>query len=100
MGKITLTDEMGGVAHMTIADVKQSNGVIHVIDKVLCPRCSPGPFRHQKGQRHLRSPAFSVFVVERLPDYMFGRTAMSRTSLSSPVIGLTSLAAPVSRLTV
>jgi len=47
MGKITLTDEMGGVAHMTIANVKQSNGVIHVIDKVLCPRCSPGPFRHQ-----------------------------------------------------
>ncbi|TZG32430.1 fasciclin domain-containing protein [Agrobacterium sp. B1(2019)] len=36
-GKITLTDEMGGVAHVTIADVKQSNGVIHVIDKVLLP---------------------------------------------------------------
>ncbi|WP_313608898.1 fasciclin domain-containing protein [Rhizobium sp.] len=38
MGKITLTDEMGGVAHVTIADVKQSNGVIHVIDKVLLPK--------------------------------------------------------------
>ncbi|KQY17976.1 fasciclin [Rhizobium sp. Root73] len=37
-GKITLTDEMGGVAHVTIADVKQSNGVIHVIDKVLLPK--------------------------------------------------------------
>ncbi len=36
-GKITLTDETGGVAHVTIADVKQSNGVIHVIDKVLLP---------------------------------------------------------------
>jgi uncharacterized surface protein with fasciclin (FAS1) repeats len=36
-GKITLTDEMGGTAHITIADVKQSNGVIHVIDKVLLP---------------------------------------------------------------
>ncbi len=35
--KITLTDETGGVAHVTIADVKQSNGVIHVIDKVLLP---------------------------------------------------------------
>lgn len=33
--KITLTDEKGGVATVTIADVKQSNGVIHVIDKVL-----------------------------------------------------------------
>lgn len=38
MGKITLTDEMGGVAHVTIADVKQSNGVIHVIDAVLLPK--------------------------------------------------------------
>ncbi|SOC91830.1 Uncaracterized surface protein containing fasciclin (FAS1) repeats [Rhizobium sp. AN5] len=38
MGKITLTDEGGGVAHVTIADVKQSNGVIHVIDKVLLPK--------------------------------------------------------------
>ena len=38
MGKITLTDENGGVATVTIADVKQSNGVIHVIDKVLLPK--------------------------------------------------------------
>ncbi len=38
MGKITLTDENGNVAHVTIADVKQSNGVIHVIDKVLLPK--------------------------------------------------------------
>nr|WP_221096194.1 fasciclin domain-containing protein [Rhizobium bangladeshense] len=38
MGKITLTDENGDVAHVTIADVKQSNGVIHVVDKVLLPR--------------------------------------------------------------
>lgn len=35
--KITLTDETGGVATVTIADVRQSNGVIHVIDKVLLP---------------------------------------------------------------
>ncbi len=35
--KITLTDETGGVATVTIANVKQSNGVIHVIDKVLLP---------------------------------------------------------------
>lgn len=36
--KITLTDENGGIATVTIADVKQSNGVIHVIDKVLLPK--------------------------------------------------------------
>jgi len=37
-GKVVITDENGGVAHVTIADVKQSNGVIHVIDKVLLPK--------------------------------------------------------------
>ncbi len=37
-GMLTLTDEMGGVAKVTIADVKQSNGVIHVIDHVLLPK--------------------------------------------------------------
>lgn len=37
-GKITVTDETGGVANVTIADVEQSNGVIHVIDKVLLPK--------------------------------------------------------------
>jgi len=34
-GKVTVTDEKGGVATVTIADVYQSNGVIHVVDKVL-----------------------------------------------------------------
>ena len=37
-GKVTVTDENGNVAHVTIADVEQSNGVIHVIDKVLLPK--------------------------------------------------------------
>jgi uncharacterized surface protein with fasciclin (FAS1) repeats len=36
--KVTITDEAGGVANVTIADVVQSNGVIHVIDKVLLPK--------------------------------------------------------------
>ena len=36
--KVTITDETGGVANVTIADVIQSNGVIHVIDKVLLPK--------------------------------------------------------------
>ena len=36
-GEITLTDERGRNATVTIADVKQSNGVIHVIDTVLLP---------------------------------------------------------------
>jgi uncharacterized surface protein with fasciclin (FAS1) repeats len=36
--KITLTDENGDVATVTIADVQQSNGVIHVIDTVMLPK--------------------------------------------------------------
>ena len=35
---ITLTDENGTKATVTIADVKQSNGVIHVIDAVMTPK--------------------------------------------------------------
>ncbi|MAM63043.1 fasciclin domain-containing protein [Maritimibacter sp. UBA3975] len=34
---IMIEDENGNVANVTIADVKQSNGVIHVIDTVLLP---------------------------------------------------------------
>lgn len=37
-GKIMLKDEQGDVATVTIADVKQSNGVIHVVDTVLLPK--------------------------------------------------------------
>src|SRR6266540_796193 len=37
-GKVMLKDENGTVANVTIADVRQSNGVIHVIDKVLLPK--------------------------------------------------------------
>jgi uncharacterized surface protein with fasciclin (FAS1) repeats len=36
-GKIGIEDGMGNVATVTIEDVKQSNGVIHVIDTVLLP---------------------------------------------------------------
>lgn len=35
--KVMLTDAKGGVATVTIANVFQSNGVIHVIDHVLLP---------------------------------------------------------------
>lgn len=36
--KIAIKDENGGVAYVTIKDVNQSNGVIHVIDHVLLPK--------------------------------------------------------------
>ncbi|MDE3238081.1 MAG: fasciclin domain-containing protein, partial [Paracoccaceae bacterium] len=36
-GKLEIMDGKGDVATVTIADVMQSNGVIHVIDTVLLP---------------------------------------------------------------
>lgn len=35
---VVLTDEKGGKSTVTIADVMQSNGVIHVVDTVLMPK--------------------------------------------------------------
>lgn len=36
-GRLTITDAKGDTAAVTVADVLQSNGVIHVIDTVLLP---------------------------------------------------------------
>ena len=37
-GEVVFTDEKGNDATVTIADVEQSNGVIHVVDAVLLPQ--------------------------------------------------------------
>ena len=37
-GGITLTDAKGGKANVTTANVRQSNGIVHVIDTVLMPQ--------------------------------------------------------------
>lgn len=37
-GKLISKDEKGGTSTVTIADVYQKNGVIHVIDTVLMPK--------------------------------------------------------------
>ncbi|MGZ5135943.1 MAG: fasciclin domain-containing protein [Flavitalea sp.] len=37
-GKVMLMDEKGGMATVTIKDVYQSNGVIHVVDHVVLPK--------------------------------------------------------------
>lgn len=36
--KVKLTDESGNSAFVTVADLKGSNGVVHVIDSVLLPK--------------------------------------------------------------
>ncbi len=38
MHNITITDETGATANISTYDVYQSNGVIHVIDRVLMPK--------------------------------------------------------------
>ncbi len=37
-GKVFITDENGNSSQVTIADVNQSNGVIHVVDAVVLPK--------------------------------------------------------------
>ena len=37
-GRVYIVDESGGIARVTITDVNQSNGVIHVVNKVLLPK--------------------------------------------------------------
>jgi uncharacterized surface protein with fasciclin (FAS1) repeats len=37
-GNLAVFDESGNVYEVTIADVTQSNGVIHVVDGVLLPQ--------------------------------------------------------------
>lgn len=37
-GALVVMDEKGQTAHVTTADVYQSNGVIHVVDTVLMPK--------------------------------------------------------------
>jgi uncharacterized surface protein with fasciclin (FAS1) repeats len=36
--ELVLTDEKGGMSRVTIANVRQSNGVIHVVDTVVLPK--------------------------------------------------------------
>jgi uncharacterized surface protein with fasciclin (FAS1) repeats len=37
-GKVVITDEKGGMATVVAADLKGSNGVVHVIDSVVLPK--------------------------------------------------------------
>jgi uncharacterized surface protein with fasciclin (FAS1) repeats len=49
--KLVLTDAKGGKSTVTIANVYQSNGIIHVVDTVLMP--SPGSDPYLVGRRRL-----------------------------------------------
>ena len=49
-GKLTVTDAKGDVANVTIADVLQSNGVIHVIEPCCCRDRLPLPLPAVRGE--------------------------------------------------
>jgi uncharacterized surface protein with fasciclin (FAS1) repeats len=41
-GAVALHDELGGVGYVTQTDVRQSNGIVHVINGVLIPQPETG----------------------------------------------------------
>jgi uncharacterized surface protein with fasciclin (FAS1) repeats len=43
---IALKDENGGVANISTYDVYQANGVIHVLDAVVLPKCKRKAYQH------------------------------------------------------
>ena len=53
-GMIMLTDAKGGMSHITIADVAQSNGVIHVVDHVSLPAG-----KSMDGKKHMSKADFN-----------------------------------------
>ena len=64
-GKLTVTDAKGDVAQVTIADVLQSNGVIHVIDTVLLPISEMLLFRRQRCGRVPHCAAGGAGVIAK-----------------------------------
>lgn len=88
-GKVMVTDENGGTATVTTADVYQSNGVIHVVDKVLLPKPgastaraplmqSPGMMEQaQTSGAGSRGEALAQLRVDGRRGMMGGNTAMS-----------------------
>jgi hypothetical protein len=71
-----LTEEKGGMATVTIANVYQSNGNIHVIDAVLLP--NEGPTQHViRGIGQLEKLIRPCGVISRLicyPAWVIPRT--------------------------
>lgn len=52
-GKIMLTDESGASATVAIADVRSSNGILHVVDKVLIQRGFPGTLYRGRSEQSM-----------------------------------------------
>ncbi|HEY0175767.1 MAG TPA: fasciclin domain-containing protein [Pedobacter sp.] len=65
--KLVLTDEKGGMTTVTIANVMQKNGVIHVIDTVL----TPNEFQRITCLNIKYSPSSCVFLLSEF--FVFNR---------------------------
>ena len=76
---LILTDEKGGWAKVTIADVYQSNGVIYVIDTVLMPQVdrssraasSARGGRQRRGSLAIKRRTSTDGVAEKLSNIPF-----------------------------
>ena len=55
-GAIWLKDEKGGMSMVTIANVLQSNGVIHVVDTVVMPASDRARLRDNSGATEVGHP--------------------------------------------
>lgn len=76
---VTITDEMGGTATVTVADVKQSNGVIHVVNAVLLPGADDAMEEDSMGADAMKEDA----MMEK-EDSMMKEDAMA---MENPMVG-------------
>lgn len=73
---ITLTDEQGNVATVTIADVRQSNGVIHVIDTVMLPAAEGEAMSDDMGDQAMADDMSEDAMADAGDNPMVGGAAM------------------------
>lgn len=73
---ITLTDEQGNVATVTIADVRQSNGVIHVIDTVMLPAAEDEAMSDDMGDQAMADDMSEDAMADASDNPMVGGAAM------------------------
>jgi len=77
---VVVKDEKGGVAAVTIDDVKQSNGVIHVIDHVLLPAKQGWP-PARSWRRRVTAAANGLIIRHRVQQSLRLRGNESRAQL-------------------
>lgn len=68
MGKVMIKDAQGNVANVTATDIAGSNGVIHVIDRILLPAgVNPGDLLKAKAKMGMMEPKASMSTAPAGP---------------------------------